>query len=71
MELNPKNERYNDMKGKMVSFDSDVPSGKDAKEGKHLSTTAREKHATGTNSTSRYKTRHGGVGKLGAKGHPK
>lgn len=60
------------MKGKKVGFSDEVSasSAKDQNSTSLMDASAREKNATGTNSTKRETSKHKPYGKLGAKGHP-
>jgi len=51
-------------------FNDEAATGKDVRDTQHNNPTARERFATGTNSTSRYKTKQKPFGKLGKKGLP-
>lgn len=57
---------------KKMGFSDEVTSSsaKDVKETKQLSDGARERFATGTNSTKRHKSKGKAVGKKGARGMP-
>lgn len=56
------------MKGKKIGYNDEVTSGmaKDVKDTKMLEPGARERFATGINSTKRHKAKHG---PFGGKGH--
>jgi len=54
---------------KTMSYNDDCPKGKDVSATSMLSTTAREAHATGKNSTKEHTNRKPAFGKLGSKGH--
>ena len=60
------------MAGRRVGFEDEVTSGsaKDVKDTAQLNTTAKERFATGKNTTKRYKSKHTPFGKLGKKGMP-
>lgn len=59
------------MKGKTVGFSDEVKApSKTAEEAGHMKTEASERFATGTNSTTRYKSKSKPYGKLGNKGMP-
>lgn len=58
------------MKNKIMSYDGPVPAGRDVKDTKQLSTTARETNATGTNTQKRHTTKHKPFGPGGGQGHP-
>lgn len=51
-------------------FNDEACKAKDVDSTQHTNETARERFATGTNSTSRYKTKQKSFGKLGSKGLP-
>lgn len=55
---------------KLTTYNDTPPKGKDVRDTAQLNVTAKEKHTTGTNSTSRYTNKGSSFGKLGAKGHP-
>ena len=55
------------MKGKIDYNDEIKPPSKTAEDAGHFNTVAREKNATGTNSTARHKVKHKPFGKLGGK----
>lgn len=57
-------------KNNLVSFNDTPPKGKDVKSTAMLEPGAREKFATGTNTTKRHTASHKPYGKGGAKGHP-
>ena len=59
-------------KRKRIGYNDEVSSGMGtrAEDTKHLSTEARERFATGTNSTKRHKAKSKGFGKLGGRGMP-
>lgn len=54
--------------GRKVGFNDEVKSSS-AKQ-QEFPTEAKERYATGTNSTSRHKSKSKPAGKLGGKGHP-
>jgi hypothetical protein len=60
------------MKGKHIGYDDEVSSSSavDVKNTAQLNDGARERFATGKNSTKRHKSKGKPVGKKGAKGHP-
>lgn len=53
-----------------MGFNDDSPKGRDVKDTSMLNTKAREKYATGQNTTKRATNSGSSFGKLGAKGHP-
>lgn len=63
-----KKEKTN-MSMKTMTYNDDCPKGKDVSSTNMLSTTAKERHATGTNSTKEYTNRKPSFGKLGIRGH--
>ena len=52
-----------------MNYNDDPPKGKDVSATSMLNTTAREKNATGKNSTKEHTNKHTAFGKLGSKGH--
>lgn len=54
---------------KTMNYNDDTPKGRDVSATSMLNTTAREKHATGKNSTKEHTTKQPSLGKLGMKGH--
>ena len=60
------------MKGKKVGYNDEVGTGKAVRveDTKQLSGEARERFATGTNSTGRHKAKNNKGGKLGGRGMP-
>jgi hypothetical protein len=58
------------MPKKVMSYSDTVPAGRDVKDTNQLSTTARERNATGTNTQKRATTKHKSLGALGGQGHP-
>lgn len=61
------------MAGRRVGVNDEVTSGsaKDVKDTSMLNTEAKERFATGQNSTKRHTSKHKGFGKLGLRGHAK
>lgn len=61
------------MKRHRVGVNDEVTAGSavDVKDTAMLNTEARERFATGTNSTKRYTVKHKAFGKLGLRGHGK